>query len=180
MALSGISWARKRTMASIEFGRILLNGTVLSLVLGAIVIVSLIYNARLWLQDYPKPIRDRVPPLSAAEKRGRIVVGVLLLGTLLGGILLETFHLRRESAGSLSFGVAYLDIFLLLLIFNLFDALVIDFFIISLLKPRFVILPGTEDLKDTLIDYRKQVIDFLKGLVFCVVASLPFALIAIL
>ena len=29
-------------------------------------------------------------------------------------------------------------------------------------------------------DYRKQGIDFLKGMIFCVVVSLPFALIAVI
>jgi hypothetical protein len=29
-------------------------------------------------------------------------------------------------------------------------------------------------------DYRKHLTDFLKGMVFCVVASLPFAIIAVI
>ena len=127
--------------------RILLNGTILSLALGAIVLGSLIYNARLWLQDYPQPIRDMVPPLSPIEKRDRGIVVVLFLGVLLGGLILETLHLRTDPAGAISFGAAYLDIFLMLAIFNLFDALVLDLFIITLLKPRFVILPGAEGME---------------------------------
>ncbi len=138
------------------------------------------YNARLWLQDYPKPIQEKVPPLSPAEKRGRVVVSVLLIAVLFGGVILETLQLRTAGAGSLSFGAAYLHIFLLLFIFNLFDALVLDLFIITLLKPRFVILPGAEGMEYLFHDYRKQLKDFLKGVVFCIVASLPFALVAVL
>ena len=159
---------------------ILLNGLLLSLALGVIVLGSLKYNARLWLQDYPRPIRERVPPLSPAEKRDRVVVAVLLLVVLFGGVLLETLRLRASQAGALPFGAAYLHIFLFLSVFNLFDALVLDLFILTLLKPSFVILPGAEGMEDLFNDYRKQLVDFFKGIVFCTVASLPFALLAVL
>jgi hypothetical protein len=158
----------------------LINGTVLSLVLGVIVLGSLMYNARLWLQDYPKPIRDRVPPLSATEKRQRAVLAVVTIGVLFGGIILETLTLRNSQAGRVTFGVAYLHVFLMLAIFNIFDALVLDLFILTLLKPKFAILPGAEGMEYLFNDYRKQAMDFLKGMVFCAVASLPFAAVAVL
>jgi hypothetical protein len=138
------------------------------------------YNARLWLQDYPKPIRDKVPPLSPAEKRDRGILTVLFLGVLFGGVILAVLQLRTAYPGTLSFGIAYLHIFLMLAVFNLFDALVIDLFIITLLKPSFVILPGAEGMEYLFNDYHKHLTDFLKGIVFCLVASLPFALIAVL
>jgi len=157
----------------------LLYGLIFSLTLGAIVLGSLRYNARLWLQDYPKPIRDKVPPLSPSEKRERLVVAVLLLGVLFGGLALETIWLRGIPDG-ISFGAAYLNIFLFLAIFNLFDALVLDLLILTWLTPRFVILPGTEGMEYLFRDYRKQFADFLKGMVFCAVASLPFALLVVI
>lgn len=166
---------------SLALQRLLLNSTLFSLILGVMVIGSLMYNARLWLQDYPKAIREKVPPLSATEKRQRAVVAVVFIGAMFGGVLLETMQIRTAPAGTLTFGIAYLQICLMLVIFNVFDALVIDLFIISVLKPRFVILPGAEGMEKELFnDYRKQVIDFLKGMVFSTVASLPFALIAVL
>lgn len=165
---------------SLALQRTLLNSVIFSLALGVIIMGSLMYNARLWLQDYPKPIRDKVPPLSPAEKRDRLILSVLVLGVLFGGVLLEALQLRTAQGGTLTFGIAYLHIFLMLSVFNLFDALVLDLFIITLLKPRFVILPGAEGMEYLFNDYRKQFIDFLKGIAFCLVASLPFALIAVL
>src|ERR1041385_3731811 len=165
---------------SFALQRVLINGTVLSLVMGVLVLGSLIYNARLWLQDYPKPIRDKVPPLSATEKRQRVVVAVVFMSILFGGVLFTALQLRASQAEQISFGTAYLYIFLMLLIFNLFGALVLDLFIITLLKPRFVILPGAEGMEYLFNDYRKHLSDFLKGMVFCVVASVPFAVIAVL
>ena len=165
---------------SLTLQHVLVNGTLISILLSIIILTSLMYNARLWLQDYPKPMRDKVPPLSAAEKRQRAILAVIVMGVLFGGTLLATLQLRAAQAGSLTFGVAYLYSFLLLLVFNLFDALVLDLLIIAWLQPKFVVLPGTEGMEYLFRDYRKHVGDFLKGMVFCVVASVPFAVIAIL
>ncbi len=168
-------------MDSLALQRILINGTVISLILGVITLGSLKYNARLWLQDYPKPIRDKVPPLSATEKRERAVIALVIVSILFGGVFVTALQLRPSQAGALSFGAAYVQIFLVLAIFNLFDAVVLDFFVIMVLKPRFVIIPGAEGMEDYIFrDYRKQVTDFVKGMVFCSIASLPFALIAVI
>lgn len=164
-------------MNSIALQHVLLNGTIITLLVSAIILGSLMYNARLWLQDYPKAIREKVPPLSAVEKRQRAVVAVLFMGVLFGGLLLTALQLRGRA---LSFGEAYLLFFIMLFIFNLFDALVIDLLIITVFKPRFVILPGAEGMEYLFNDYRKHVGDFLKGIVFCAVASLPFAALAAL
>jgi hypothetical protein len=160
----------------------LLNSVILSLLLGNIVLASLMYNARLYLQDYPKPIRERVPPLSPAETRDRTVLVVLFMGVLLGGLILETMQLRlskADPAAALTFGEAYLNVFIFLAVFNLFDALVLDLIVLTLLKPKCVILPGSEGLEHLMYDTSKQLVDFLKGMLFCVLASLPFAAIAV-
>lgn len=156
-------------------GHVLINGTVITLAVSVIILASLVYNARLWLQDYPKAIREAVPPLTPTEKQQRAVVAVLFMGVLFGGLLLTAIQLRERA---LSFGEAYLLFFLMLFLFNLFDAVVIDLLILTGLKPKFVILPGAEGMEYLFNDYRKHVGDFLKGIVFCVVASLPFAALA--
>ncbi len=167
-------------MESASLERVLIDGTILSLLLGAVIMGSLRYNPRLWLQDYPQAIREKVPPLSASEKRDRVVVGVLVIGILLGGVLLEALHLRTYQWGLAQFGIAYLHVFIMLAIFNVFDALVLDLFILTLLRPKFAFVPGIEGMEHQLFDYRKQLVDFLKGFVFSAVASLPFALIAVI
>src|SRR5262245_54995338 len=137
--------------------QLLSDGTVLSLTTGLIVVGSLMYNARLWLQDYPKPIRDRVPPLNDAEKRDRRIVAILIVMILIRVLLFTALQLKADHSGPLSFGAAYLSIFLVLMTFNLFDAVVIDFLLIMVLRPKFVILPGMEGMENLLFqNYRKQ------------------------
>jgi hypothetical protein len=160
--------------------RVLIDGGILSVALGIMLFVSLNYNARLFLGDYPKPIRDKVPPLTAKEKRDRTVLMVLLLVVITGVLTFSARQIKAESGGSITFGQAYLNLFLVLMIFNLFDALVIDLVWLTWFKPKFVILPGMEGMEYLLEDYRKQFVDFLKGFVFCAVFSLPFAIVATL
>lgn len=137
-------------MDDLALQRTVLNGIVLSLVLGNITLAALMYNARLFLQDFPKAIQEKVPPLSPGEKRDRMVLTILFMGVLLGSLILETAQLRlmdAGQAGKLSFGAAYLHVFLLLAIFNLYDALVLDLGILTWLKPKCIILPGTEGME---------------------------------
>jgi hypothetical protein len=164
--------------STFEWQTALANGSIFSVALGLVILGSLAFNARLWLNDYPKPIRERVAPLSTAEKRDRGIVSMLFLGVLVGGLLFVVAQLRTIEG--ISFGAAYLHLFVILAMFNLFDAVVIDLLVITLLKPKFVIIPGAEDLVYLFHDYRKHMTDFLKGMVFCAVASLPFALLVVL
>jgi hypothetical protein len=163
-------------MNTLSLNQVLLDGTILSLLTGIVVIASLRYNARLWLQDYPKPIREKVPPLNTVERRERRIVAVVMLATLIGPLVYYAFQLRANP--ELTFGTAYLHFFLVLLIFNLFDAVVIDLVYLTWMTPKYVILPGSEGMEYLFHDYRMHFVNFLKGIVFCIVFSLPFAALA--
>jgi hypothetical protein len=165
----------------LSISRILMDGTLLSLALSIIIIGSLIYNPRIWLQDYPESVRKLVPPLTDAEKRTQHILMIPFLLLFLVGPALSTAALRAEQGGVLPFAVAYLNTFLVLNIFNLFDAVVIDLLILTVGKPRFMILPGTTlaDYGD-LYDWGMQLRNYLKGIVIAAVLALPIALVAIL
>jgi hypothetical protein len=155
-----------------------LNGIILSLVLGNITLAALMYNSRLLPQDFPKPIQEKVPPLLSVERRYRIILTILIMSVLLSGLILETVQLRQMNAGPagvLSFGSAYVHVFLRLASFNIYDALVLDLGILTWLKPNCIFPPGAEGVEHLLYDYGKQLRDFLKGIFFCAVVSLPFA-----
>jgi hypothetical protein len=165
-------------MNTLNLSQAFIDGSILSVVVGVIIMASLVYNARMWLHDYPKEIQARVAPLTAAEKRDRNVLVVLFMTALIGIILYAVLQLR--STGRVPFATAYAHVFIMLFMFNLMDALVIDFLILTLMRPKFVILEGMEGLEHILFNYKKQVVDFFKGIVFCMVFSVPFAIIAAL
>lgn len=167
-------------MELLSLQRILIDGGLLSLSLGILIVGSLILNARLWLQDYPKEVRDKVPPLSTQEKRAQKLMMLPVMALMIGVPLYSTYLLRVENGGTLPFITAYLNAFLVLHMFNLFDAVVLDVLLLSVMKPQFAILPNTEIADYHFDDWGMQFKNYLKGLVFCAVFALPLAAVALL
>jgi hypothetical protein len=164
-------------MDTLSIQRIITDGLFISVVLTIVILGSLYIHPRLWLQDYPKEIREKVPPLSHTEKRWRGVVAVLFLATMVGGLYYSAAQLKAANGGTISFLSAYLHTVIVFNIFNLFDAVVIDYLILTLMKPKFIILPGAKGMEYLFNNPRMHIANYLKGIVFCAVFSLPIAFI---
>jgi hypothetical protein len=80
------------------------------------------------------------------------------------------FHLWTE-IGSVSFLPAFAFSGITLLVFNLFDLLILDWLFFCTIQPRSMVLPGTEGMAGYR-NYRFHFIGFLKGLGFTVIGSL--------
>jgi hypothetical protein len=157
-------------MLSVE--RMLLDGALLTLVMSALLLLSFLVNPRIWLQDYPEALRKLAPPLTPAEKRQRVVIAVpLLLGFLLIPFLAARAYLVWAGESATFFSL-YLHVLVVLNLFNLFDAVVIDWLFLGVLQPRFALIPEAWGRADLLLDARKGVRDWLKGIVFCTVFAL--------
>jgi hypothetical protein len=155
---------------------VLVYGGLLCLIVGVLILGSLRFNARLWLQDYPAEIRAVVPPLTPTEKRQQRWLTIPFLLLVLGIPVYATHLLRLENGGSISFLSAYLNTAFILNLFNLFDAVVLDLLILTLMKPAFVILPGTEGMEHYYRNWNLQLRNFVKGVVIVSILSIPLAL----
>ncbi len=141
--------------------RVLLDGTVLSVLGSLLILGSLLQSPRLWLQDFPRDIRDAVPPKTPQEKRAALAWGIPYLLALVAVPAVSCVLLRRESAGTASFAALFLNAFGVLFLFNLVDLIVIDWLLVCGMTPRFVVIPGTEGAagyKDYLHHFRGFVI----------------------
>ena len=154
--------------------RVLVDGGVMSALLGAIVMASLAYDAEMWHQDYPPDIQERAGPMSERAKRERLVVAAPLFAILFGAPVLSNLKLKRERGGELSFAAAAANAYAVWLVFNLFDLLVLDYLILIGLNPRFAVLAGTEGMP-SYRDLRFPFLGFLKGLVVGLIPSLLIA-----
>lgn len=163
-------------MLNIVIQRIVIDGLLLSLALGVLVMASLKYNPRLWLQDYPEYIRAKVPPINAQEKRQQRLMMLPFLLLALGVPYVSVVLAKAAFGGVISFPYAYLIAAGVMQVFNLFDAVVLDYLILTLLKPRFALLPGTT-WEEYPLDMMYQVRNFVKGIVICAVISLPIAFV---
>ena len=155
----------------------LLYGLALSLVLGAIMAISLALAPDMWVGDYPPDIRDKYGPMSprAASLRPLIAIPFFLANLVVPLLALDNLE---SKVGSVPFLPALGSSFIVFLTFNLFDLLVADWLIFCTMRPRPIVLPGTEGMAGYR-DYRFHFIGFLKGLVFCLVASLVVAAVRV-
>jgi hypothetical protein len=124
--------------------RILVDGGLLSLAGAILIFGSLRFNPRLWLQDYPKDIQNRVAPKTPHERRASLAWGVPFLAMLVGMPALSCWVVKQQSGGSVPLGFLFLDAFGVAFLFNVFDLVVIDWLIVCAMTPAFVVIPGTE------------------------------------
>ena len=154
--------------------RILTDGSVLSAVQGSIIVASLYYNPEIWYDDYPADIKAKFGPMSAAAKKQRLIVAIPFLVSMLGLPSYSNLKLKRENHGRLSFKNGFINAYAVYVLFGLFDLLVIDYLVLMRIRPRFAVLPGTDDVEYA-NDFMYHFNGFLKGLGFGIIPSLIIA-----
>ncbi len=151
----------------------LIFGAGLSVVMGVIFLGIAYVNPEIWLNDYPPDIRERFGPMSEKAKRQRTLAGIPVFLLLFGTIALSAFRLTRIG-GDEAFFAVFFGTFIVLLVFNLVDLLLLDWLVFTTLKPGFVVLPGTEGARGY-SDYGFHFRAFLKGVAGAIVVSLIVA-----
>ena len=165
-------------LATLLLKHVLIDGAFGSVIVAGILVALTSANRRILLQDYPQEVQARVPPLNDREKRLRAVATVLFLGSMVVVFLVSDQRLKADNGGSLPLVLAFVNTYLLFLFFNLFDLIVVDYLIISVWKPKFTVLPGSEGLEHLYQNFTYHFKAFLKGLGIGHVMSLPIAVLA--
>ncbi len=158
---------------SLLFNSALLYGLWLSLALTAIIIVSQAVAPDMFVGDYPPDIKQRYGPRSPRSARLRPYIAAAFFLAILVIPILGLFALEAEVAyvpfiPALTFAVVAL------LVFNTYDLFILDWLVFCTIRPRQIILPGTEGMAGYR-DYRFHFIGFLKGLGFCALGGLLIA-----
>ncbi len=157
----------------INFAKILLDGSVLSVLASITILGILRFNPRLFLQDYPAKIQEQVPPKTDQEKRFSLLLGIPFLILLFAVPFLSTLSLTHQVVEK-SFLPLFINAFGVVFIFNFVDLLVLDWLIFCLITPDFVIIPGTKGMQ-AYKDYRFHFRAFLIGTVISTIAGLGIA-----
>ena len=139
------------------------DGAILAAAGSALIMGALRYNPRLFMRHFPQALKDRIPPLSAHERRVGAVVGVALLGLLVGGPVASAWK-AREGA---SFPDLALHAFVVGMVFNLVDWLVLDELWIGMLRPRWALPPGATEADFHPFDHARHARGFATGTVLC-------------
>jgi hypothetical protein len=155
---------------------ILVDGTLYSGVLSALVLGLLYYNPEIFYNDYPAEIKAKVGPPSARSKRQQIMLVPVLVLLFFGGPVYFALRLKRANGGRISFVAAFIHTFLVLTAFNLVDTILIDYLLLVRIQPRFARIPRAEDIDlAQYISPADLVRDFGKGIGFGLVGSLLIA-----
>ena len=155
----------------INLSKIVLDGSLLSIIASLLLIVPMYFNPRIFLQDYPKDIQTRVPAKTPREKHLALWVGIPFLLVLLLIPFLSTLSLKQQNSPYLvlfanAFGVAFL--------FNVVDWLLLDWLLFCTITPKFVVIPGTEGMPGYK-DYGFHFRGFLVGTVLSVISGVLIA-----
>jgi hypothetical protein len=152
---------------------IVVDAAVVCVALGLVIVGSLAYNPRLWVNDLPPHVRALVPPLTAGERRDRNVVAALFLLTIVATTTWSAARLMARHGQTLSFATAFAHFLAVFFLFNLFDLIVIDWLMLLVLQPAFLTrlsVPGLTYV-ETVGGYGYHFRGFLKGMGFILVAS---------
>ena len=151
----------------------LIYGLVLSLILTILLVIAGTIALDMFVDDYPSEIKQKYGPMSPRSARLRPYIATLLFIPIFAVPMAGLFSLRTNTE-SVSFLSAFVFSAITLLVFNLFDLIILDWLFFCTIQPRSMALPGTEGMA-AYRDYRFHFIGFLKGLGFTAVGSLIIA-----
>lgn len=152
----------------------LIHGAIISIILTIVLSVSFVINAEMWLNDYPSDVREKYGEMSDKAKKQRIPLAIVFFGAIIVPLSIGVAQILRISPDGSIFWTLFVYGFVTLFFFNLYDLLILDWFIFVTIQPAFIILPGTEGLSGYK-DYYFHFKGFLKGIGFCAIGGFVIA-----
>ncbi|MHA2141925.1 MAG: hypothetical protein ACXADC_05675 [Candidatus Thorarchaeota archaeon] len=138
---------------------LLLHGTVFGVLLTVYLLAVMKFlSPRIWaMSDYPPEITERVPPQTDSERRTASLTAIPFLILGLGFPIVSTMMLEASLGGNISLVDAFLNLFGIMMFGTFGDLVILDLLIVGTITPNWVIIPGTEDMRDTAYkDFRKH------------------------
>ena len=152
-------------------------GTVFGVVFSAAMLIIGWINVEMILNDYPPDVRAKYGTMSNATRKQANLMTLPLLATL-GLVVALGLSQLREISGTLTFLETLIVSTVIFQMWNLLDLVLLDWFLLMTLKPKFMILPGTEGMAGYR-DYRFHFRKFLNGIVFTFILALIVTMIAL-
>lgn len=158
---------------TLDAGRVLRDGALLSIAASALIMGALRANPRLFLRHFPEAVKRAQPALSVIEMRAGRLVGF----TLIAMLVIVPVWSARAGAAAVGYGpgAAFLHAFLVGTAANLTDWLILDELSLGLGRPRWALPPGVT-LADVPFDHWQHARGFLVGTVLCALIGVIAAL----
>jgi hypothetical protein len=154
---------------STAFWRVIFEcGGAMCIVAGAYLLLLLRTWPRVFLRRYPDAVQKAVPPLSKRERALGFVVSLPFLVSLLAFPAWASYRIAGEA--NAEYSGMFLAAFFTWMMFNLFDLIVVDEFVIGVLRPSWLILKGAEQVPMA-FDHTEHAVAFVKGTLGGIVVS---------
>jgi hypothetical protein len=131
---------------AVQTAYVLRDGLILSVVSCAYLYALMRLEPRIVLHDMPEDIQRAAEPWSAAEKRRITLLGLPYFVLVLAFPTYSAFAMAARAAFEPTFGAVFLHTYLVLLIANVIELVLLDLVVVCTLTPSWLVLPGTEGL----------------------------------
>lgn len=91
----------------LEWQKVIFEGTVYALICSLLVMVSLWRMPRIWLQDFPEDIQEKVHPKTEREKKHSLMIGIPFLLFLFAGPFLSGLSWKLSVGSGIPFFYAF-------------------------------------------------------------------------
>jgi hypothetical protein len=154
---------------------ILTQGLIYFLIVdGYLFLLMISLSPRIWgYADYSSEIKKKVPPQTRKEKTIASIVGIPWILFAFGFPVFSSIQLKGLLGTEFTFLVAFINIFVMVVLVNIGDVLILDWLLVGKITPKFVILPGTEkeDYKDFSHHYKGHIKASFIQLIICVLLA---------
>ena len=152
-------------------------GVVFGVVFNSAMLIIGRINAEMILNDYPPDIRAKYGVMNEVTRKQANLMTLPLLATL-GLVVALGLGQLREISGALTFVETLIVSTVIFQMWNLLDLVLLDWLLLMTLKPKFMILPGTEGMAGYR-DYKFHFRKFLNGILFTFILALIVTVIAL-
>ena len=124
---------------------------------GYLLLMMVSFSPRIWgYSDYSEEIKAKIPPQTRQEKRTAVLLSLPFFIIAFGLPIYSLWTLKGQLGGELPFVTAFTHLLVIFIIGTFGDLVILDWFIVSRITPKFVMIPGTseEDYKDFSHHYR--------------------------
>lgn len=150
----------------------LLDGIIISIIICGWISVILKVNPRFEMKSYPLEIVNSVEKQTKNEKKGFLMMALPMLLLVMIYLIFSTFFAYEDF--DISYLVLFLHLFIVFMIWNVFDLIIFDWLIFCTINPEFMILPGTKG-HPAYKDYMYHFIGFLKGIFLSAIGAVIIA-----
>jgi hypothetical protein len=152
----------------------LFYGVILGISVCGLFLAGAYLDPEVMLRGYPPDIKAKYGPASARAQKRQTLLGIPVALALFGTLVVAIVRLADLNGGRLTFLAVFACASIMLLVLNLVDLVINDWLIFATIRPKFVVLPGTEGMAGY-HDYRFHFRQFLKGVVGSLISGVVIA-----